>query len=53
VFQRVIDKILVKCMDLTRVYIDDILVMSGSWMEHMEYFGTMFKVLKEARMTCK
>lgn len=53
VFQRLMDEVLVSCMDFARVYIDDVLVVSESWSVHMCHLRAVFEVLKEAGLTCK
>ncbi len=53
VFQRLMDLVLVDCVDFARVYIDDILVVSGCWSEHLVHLGRLFEALKEAGLTCK
>ncbi len=47
------DTVLVGCTEFTPVYIDDILVVSGSWAEHKVHLGKLFEVLKEAGLTVK
>ncbi len=47
------DTVLVGCTEFTPVYIDDILVVSGSWAEHKVHLGKLFEVLKEARLTVR
>ncbi len=53
VFQRLMDSVLVDCMDFARVYIDDILVVSSSWEEHVVHLRKLFGVLKVAGLTCR
>ncbi len=53
VFQRLMDLVLVDCKDFSRVYIDDILVASSSWGEHMIHLRKLLGVLREAGLTCK
>ncbi len=53
VFQRLMDSVLVDCMDFSRVYIDDILVVSGSWGEHLGHLRRLFEVLETEGLTCR
>ncbi len=53
VFQRLMDLVLVGCMEFARVYIDDILVVLSCWEEHVIHLGKLFGTLKEAGLTCK
>ncbi len=40
-------------MDVSSVYIDDVLIMSASWKEHVVYLERVFKCLLESGLTCK
>ncbi len=53
VFQRLMDGVLVRCEDFAKVYIDDILVVSGSWEVHVRHLRRLFEVLRDAGLTCK
>lgn len=53
VFQRLMDDVIVSCMDFACIYIDDVLVVSESWSVHMCHLRAVFEVLKEAGLTCK
>ncbi len=53
VFQRLMDEVLVDCTEFARVYIDDILVVSEDWQQHLVHLKTLFEVLREAGLTCK
>ncbi len=53
VFQRLMDEVLVECVDFAKVYIDDVLVVSGCWEVHVMHLRKLFGVLKEAGLTCK
>ncbi len=53
VFQRLMDEVLVECEDYAKVYIDDVLVVSGSWEVHVVHLRRLFEVLKVAGLTCK
>ncbi len=53
VFQRLMDEVLAECVDFAKVYIDDILVVSGCWEVHVLHLRKLFEVLKEAGLTCK
>ncbi len=53
VFQRLMEKVLVGCESFSKVYIDDILVVSRNWEEHLGHLRLLFGVLREAGLTCK
>ncbi len=53
VFQRLMDTVLLGCEEFAKVYIDDILVVSESWEEHIVHLRKLFGVLKEEGLTCK
>ncbi len=53
VFQRLMDEVLVDCEEFARVYIDDILVVSGDWSMHLVHLRKLFEVLRQAGLTCK
>ncbi len=53
VFQRLMEEVLVDCTGFARVYIDDILVVSSSWKEHVAHLRKILCVLSEAGLTCK
>ncbi len=53
VFQGLMDSVLVDCMDFARVYIDDILVVSGCWGEHLGHLRWLFEVLETEGLTCR
>ncbi len=53
VFQRLMDCVLCDCTDFSCVYIDDILIISKCWEEHVDHLRAVFEVLREAGLTCK
>ncbi len=53
VFQRLMEEVLVDCSEFSRVYIDDILVVSSCWEEHVAHLRKVLDVLREAGLTCK
>ncbi len=53
VFQRLMEEVLVECEDYAKVYIDDVLVVSGSWEVHVRHLRKLFEIVKEAGLTCK
>ena len=53
VFQRLMDGVLVDCGDFANVYIDDILVVSRNWEEHLGHVRKLLLTLWEAGLTCK
>ncbi len=53
VFQRLMDVVLVDCMKFAKVYIDDVLVVSEGWSEHLGHLKMLFGILLKAGLTCK
>ncbi len=53
VFQRLKDGVLVNCTEFSKVYIDDILVVSRNWEEHLGHMRELLETLREAGLTCK
>ncbi len=53
VFQRLMDVVLSDCVDCSCVYIDDVLIMSENWREHLVHSGRVFECLRKAGLTCK
>ena len=51
VFQRLMDKILHKDQDISRVYIDDIAVFSSTWEEHCTHVARVLGRLRKAGLT--
>lgn len=52
-FQRLMDSILRGTEDFTGVYIDDVVIHSATWKEHLEHIEVIFQKLKEAGLTVK
>ena len=52
-FQRMINLVLRDCWSFARAYIDDIVVYSGSWEEHLDHPHKVLKCLHEANLTIK
>ncbi len=51
-FQKLMDQVLAGCQDCSRVYIDDILVWSSTWEEHLSHLRRVFEQLEVAGLTC-
>lgn len=47
-FQRLMDKVLYGLSDFPSAYVDDVVVYSNSWEEHMEHLRTVFECLDKA-----
>ena len=45
--------VLKDCVEFSRVYIDDVLVVSGCWAEHLGHLRNVFEALRGVRLTCK
>ncbi len=52
-FQKLMTRVLAGCEEFSNVYIDDILVGSSSWDEHLTHLRVVFKRLEEAGLTCQ
>ena len=53
VFQLLMEKVLVSCNEFSAVYIDDILIFSSSWSEHLIHVRKVLTALREAGLTAK
>ena len=53
VFQALMEKVLVECKEFSAVYIDDILIFSKSWEEHLCHIEQVLLALKTAGLTAK
>ncbi len=52
IFQRLMDVVLAPCKGFCQVYIDDIVVASGTWVEHLKYLEEVLICLQVAGLTC-
>ena len=52
-FQRLIDIVLADCMDYARGYLDDIVIFSETWDEHMTHLTEVLTRLQKAGLTAK
>ena len=52
-FQRLMDGLLNGFRDITVAYLDDIIVHSSNWKEHMQHMELVFNRLREASLTVK
>ena len=50
-FQRLINHVLRDCWSFSRAYIDDIVVFSRSWEEHLVHLGQVLRSLQRAQLT--
>ena len=53
IFQKLMDLVLVNCDEFAKVYIDDILVVSGSWEVHLRHLRCVLEALRVAGLTAK
>ena len=51
VFQELMVRVLDSCREFARPYIDDIIVFSADWFEHLEHLKKVLQSLKEAGLT--
>lgn len=52
-FQRMVDKILNGLNDFAGAYIDDVIVFSRSWSEHLQHLETVLRKIQQAGLTIK
>jgi len=52
-FQRLVQKVLRGLDELTATYLDDILIFSNTWHEHVCHIKEVLKRIKQARLTIK
>ena len=53
IFQLLMKKVLATCRDFSAVYIDDVLIFSKSWSEHLAHVQGVLLALREAGLTAK
>jgi len=53
VFQNLMEKILAPCKGFARAYIDDVLIYSSSWSDHLVHLGKVLEALSAAGLTAK
>lgn len=47
-FQRLMDRVLTGCEQYAATYLDDVVIYSGSWQEHLCHLADILKRLEEA-----
>ncbi len=52
-FQKLMDRVLTDCHEYSSVYIDDILIWSSNWKQHLEHLRGVFGQLEKAGLTCQ
>ena len=52
-FQRTMDKVLEPVADCASVYIDDIIIFSNSWRDHIAHLSHVFDYIRQAGLTAK
>ncbi len=50
-FQRLMDCVLAGCEQYTAAYLDDVVIYSGSWQEHLQNLADILKRIQEAGLT--
>lgn len=50
-FQRLMDKVLVGLEGYAAAYLDDVVIFSSSWEEHLEHFKEVFQRIQSAGLT--
>ncbi len=53
IFQALMEKVLAGCVEYCSVYIDDVLVFSNSWTEHLHHVKEVLLALRKAGLTAK
>ena len=48
IFQALMESVLRQCAEFAAVYIDDVLVYSNSWAEHLQHLKHVLEALKKA-----
>ena len=52
-FQRMMDQLLVGCNDYAAAYLDDVVIHSTSWEDHLHHIRSILQKLREAGLTIK
>lgn len=52
-FQRLMDTVLAPCHEFAAAYIDDIVIYSETWEEHLDHLRQVLQLLREAGLTAK
>ena len=52
-FQRMMNEVLYDCREFSRAYIDDDIVYSSTWEEHLEHLRRVFTQLRQANLSLK
>lgn len=52
-FQRMMDEVLKECQDFAKAYIDDVVIFSNTWEEHLHHLDRVFQCLQKAGLTLK
>ncbi len=52
-FQNLMEKVLENCREFASVYIDDVLVYSDNWKDHLQHVTHVFEALKDAGLAAK
>ena len=47
------DEVLKECQDFAKAYIDDVVIFSNTWEEHLHHLGRVFQCLQKAGLTLK
>lgn len=51
IFQRLVEKLLEAHSEYVAAYIDDVIIYSQTWEEHLEHLETVIKKIKQAGLT--
>ena len=52
-FQRMMNEALQECQDFAKAYIDDVVIYSSTWEEHLDHLDRVFRCLQKAGLTLK
>ena len=52
-FQRMMDQLLADCTDYAAAYLDDMVIHSSSWEDHVSHIRSILRRLREAGLTIK
>ena len=52
-FQRLMDHLIRGCQEFAAAYLDDLIIFSATWEEHLQHLGEILERLKQANLTAK
>ena len=52
-FQRLMEKVLIGCEKFCAEYLDDVIVFSGNWSDHLTHLSVVLDAFRQAGITAK